>query len=315
MSIRLRDSRCQAEVHQRCDIAEAPVVVGDVMTVDLREYLVLLQAAEDMLHDDPPPRLDSVELAFGSREQPVVPPPLDRDDDAMVWVVARRPIVASVEIVLSHPRHLVSGALALEESVVVGAPRHARTDQQEPSSFIDGDLSLDRVALTLAGVPAALRAVWRPLPGLLGRIGDHVGEVWAALHEFRPGADLLDAGRKPPPERQPEVRIRCLLEEWFESLLQPADGTRIEPHEIAEQLIGEIEAIESEQAQELVRHRGELVLAALADGVLALPLREASLFGLLPEGRQPCGELLELVERQSCHPVELPRVVNKLGKA
>jgi len=94
----------------------------------------------------------------------------------------------------------------------------------------------------------------------------------------------------------------------------PAAGAGIQADEPPQQLIGEVEAVEHQQRQELVGHRGELVLPALADGVLPRPLREPRALGLLPQGRQPVGQGLELVERESGHPGESSRVRRELGK-
>jgi len=118
---RLRQGRRQAAGGQGRDVPEAPIVAADPMAIDLGQHLVLLETTEDMLHDDPPPGVGSVEPAFDSREQPVVPPLLHGYDDVVVWVVGRRPVVAPVEVVLGHARHLLGRALALEEGIVMDA--------------------------------------------------------------------------------------------------------------------------------------------------------------------------------------------------
>ena len=170
------------------------------------------------------------------------------------------------------------------------------------------------MALAFARVPAALGAPGRTLPRLLGRIGDDLGELRTDLEQLLPGAELLGAGREAPPEGEAQDWISRLFQQRFESLLQTADGARIEPHEPAEQLIGQIEAVEDKQAEELVGQGGQLVLPPLADGVLALPLREASLFGLFPVGREPIRQCLEPVKGQARHPVQSPGMVHQFRK-
>ena len=53
----LRRHGGQAEVRQGRDGAEPPIVVGDPVAIDLREDLVLLQAAEDVFDAHPQPRV------------------------------------------------------------------------------------------------------------------------------------------------------------------------------------------------------------------------------------------------------------------
>ena len=98
-SVPLRQHGRQAEVRQGRDGAEPPVVVGDPMAIDLGEHLILLHATEDVFDTHPQLRVETIEPPLRPGEDAMVPSALDRNDDPVVGVVRRGPIVAQVDIV------------------------------------------------------------------------------------------------------------------------------------------------------------------------------------------------------------------------
>jgi len=182
------------------------------MAIDLREHLVLLHPAEDVLDDDTPPRVEAVEPPLGPAEHPMVPAPLDRRTELVAGMVGRGPVIAPVEGVARRSRELSRGLLALEEGVVMDAAWDALADAEDTPPPIDRQLGLDRMALALTGVLAALGAARGPTTGLLGGIRDDLGELRVAVEALLPGADLLRAGREPTPEGQPQRGISRRLQ-------------------------------------------------------------------------------------------------------
>jgi hypothetical protein len=144
---------------------------------------------------------------------------------------------------------------------------------------VGGDeLGLDGVAPALAGIVAALLAP-RPLNRLLGAVDDQRLGFFGA-HQDAP-AHPQDLGRDP-----------------LDPALAPADGALVHAIEAAQDILGQVAAVEDQQDQEMI------LQPAYAPGPAVLGLRPDYI--PLPDGPQPPHHVFEPVRRNPGQARELP---------